>query len=382
MAKSLPPPLSATSWRSHALFPCWSSSTESCSQDSFPSRLTDVGRRSIPSSGFDDKLEPEAKRRGCATGVQDEVDQRPSLTDLGEDLVMRILQAARPSAWELCRWAGVCRQWKTLCYSPVFWSKLCIGQGSVRKGVEQLATRCSMLVELHIDDPRCDLHILHPIIVACGSTLRRVSIECDRDRTSRTEASICSILWIMSLYCKNLQSISLLSTGEEVSLGQLENKVMWYLTSGFRQISSFTSCCRNSVTKQAVYLMVIAWQELSSLHVHIGGLALEDLMALKKCCALRLLEIVGAEAGLVGKAPPGLVLHREVEVLIMNHTSMDIEEIALLVGTLPGLKWLVLKRWLLLDSLSEQEKKAQVEILRKSVQTNLACRNLQLWLEV
>jgi len=69
--------------------------------------------------------------------------------------------------------------------------------GSMRPGVEALAARCRHVVELHIDDPRCELFVLHPIVVACAGPLQRVVINCDKDTTSRNEAAICSILWII-----------------------------------------------------------------------------------------------------------------------------------------------------------------------------------------
>lgn len=89
------------------------------------------------------------------------------------------------------------RTWRDACYNRIFWTKLRVGSGSMRPGVEQLASRCSNLVELHIDDPRCELYVLHPIVVACGPALRRVAINCDMDSSNRNEASICSILWII-----------------------------------------------------------------------------------------------------------------------------------------------------------------------------------------
>ena len=120
-----------------------------------------------------------------------------SLSDLGDDLLLQILQMAHPTAWDLCRMACVNTTWRKMCYNKVFWTKLRIGPGSMRPGVEQLAPRCSSLVELHIDDPRCELHVLHPLIMTCSNTLRRVVIDCDRDTSSRNEASISSVLWLI-----------------------------------------------------------------------------------------------------------------------------------------------------------------------------------------
>lgn len=93
--------------------------------------------------------------------------------------------------------ACVSRTWRQLCYSRVFWTKLRVSSGSIRPGVEALAARCRDVTELHIDDPRCELFILHPIVTACADSLQRVVINCDKDSTSRNEAAICSILWIL-----------------------------------------------------------------------------------------------------------------------------------------------------------------------------------------
>ncbi|CAI7860109.1 unnamed protein product [Closterium sp. NIES-53] len=214
--------------------------------------------------------------------------QRPaSLSDLSEDLLLKVLQSGHPTAWDLCRLSCVSRQWKQLCYSRVFWTKLRIGPGSMHPGVELLAARCTHLTDLYVDDPRCELHILHPIIVACSDSLRRIVIDCDRDATSRNEAAICSILWIISLYCKNVESVELTSHGVETSFGLLEARSMWYLTSGFRSMRQFSCLVRNSVTRQAVYLMVIGWRNLSCLRIHMGALEVEDLLALRKCTSLR-----------------------------------------------------------------------------------------------
>jgi len=42
-----------------------------------------------------------------------------------------------------------------------------------------------------------------------------------------------------SLYCKNVESIELQSDGQEASIGLLEGRTMWYLTSAFRNIRYF-----------------------------------------------------------------------------------------------------------------------------------------------
>eukprot|EP00897_Mesotaenium_endlicherianum_P001446 jgi/Mesen1/1329/ME000013S00822 len=268
-----------------------------------------------------------------------------TLADLGEDLLLHILHAADSTVADRCRFACVNRAWKRLCYSKVFWKKLRMGHGSIKEGAESIAPRCSSLVELHIDDPRCELHILHPIIVAAGGTLRRVIIDCDKDRTSRNEASICSILWIISLYCKRVECVELVSDGRQGAFGYLENKAMWYLTSGFRTMKSFTCLCQDSVTKQSIYLIVIAWRELTSLQIHCGGLAMDDLMALKKCYTLRQLEIVGCKPGFVSSQPWDVVMHHELESITFRASLVQPEDVALLVRLCPSLRCVVIKQW-------------------------------------
>ncbi|GJP35487.1 hypothetical protein CLOM_g20001 [Closterium sp. NIES-68] len=271
----------------------------------------------------------------------------PSLGDLGEDLLLHILQLAQPTAWDLSRFACVNRSWRNLCYNPIFWTKLRIGPGSMRAGVEQLASRCAHLTELHIDDPRCELHVLHPIIMACGPSLRRVVIDCDRDDTSRNEASICSVLWIVSLYCLNVESVELVSNGEKGNFNYLENKAMWYLTSGFRRVRSFACLCKNSLTKQAIYLMVIAWRELAYLRIHCGALAKDDLMALRKCYALRVLELIGGNLRqLFGEnsVATDAVMHRDLNTIALTNMVCDVDDIAKLSMLLPSLQRIIIRK--------------------------------------
>ncbi|CAI5467770.1 unnamed protein product [Closterium sp. Yama58-4] len=282
----------------------------------------------------------------------EETSDGPSLSDLGEDLLLKILQEGQPTAWDLCRYACVNSTWRKLCYSRVFWTKLRIGPGSMHAGVEQLAPRCAQLTDLFIDDPRCELHVLHPIIVSCGESLRHVVIDCDQDSTSRNEASICSILWIISLYCKQVQSIELTSAGVETSFGALETRCMWYLTSGFRNVRHFASLSRNSVTKQAIYLMVIAWRDLTCLRIHNGGLEVDDLFALRKCAGLRLLELFGGSIQTPGAlanscpfaaASGATVFHRELEVLVLTDVDFDAGAIATIALHCPKLRKIIVK---------------------------------------
>ncbi|CAI7805120.1 unnamed protein product [Closterium sp. NIES-53] len=271
----------------------------------------------------------------------------PSLGDLGEDLLLHILQLAQPTAWDLSRLACVNRSLRNLCYNPIFWTKLRISPGSMRAGVEQLASRCAHLEEIHIDDPRCELHVLHPIIMACGPSLKRIVIDCDRDDTSRNEASICSVLWIVSLYCSNVESVELISNGKKGNFNYLENKAMWYLTSGFRRVRSFACLCKNSLTKQAIYLMVIAWRELAYLRIHCGALAKDDLMALRKCYALRVLELIGGNLRqLLGEnsAATDAVMHRDLTTIALTNMECDVDDIAKLSMLLPSLQRIIVQK--------------------------------------
>jgi len=77
----------------------------------------------------------------------------------------------------------------------------------------------------------------------------------------------------------------------------IDNKALWYLTTGFRGIRSFACLCKDSMTKQSLYLMVIAWRDLSCLRVHAGQLLLDDLLCLRKCHNLRVLELAGGDLG-------------------------------------------------------------------------------------
>lgn len=309
------------------------------------------------------------------------VSEGPSLSDVGDDLLLHILQLAQPTAWDLCRMACVNRTWKMLCYDQTFWTKLRIGPGSMRPGVEQLAARCTKLVELHIDDPRCELHVLHPIIMACGSSLRRLVIDCDRDTTSRNEASICSILWIVSLYCNGVESVELLSAGQQGNFTYLENKAMWYLTSGFRSIRSFACLCSNSLTKQAIYLMVIAWRELSCLRIHCGALGADDLMALRKCYSLRVLELVGGNMrNLLGEGSiaNGAVMHRDLKVLVLTAMVCDVEEIAKLSILCPRLKKIVVRNTVFNVTSSSEIPATKAKAVKELSHWLLARRNVEL----
>jgi len=78
-----------------------------------------------------------------------------------------------------------------------FSSVLCCGCVLALAGVEQLAPRCTALRELFVDDPRCELHVLHPIIIACAHSLRRVVIDCDKGAPAHNEASVSSVLWLI-----------------------------------------------------------------------------------------------------------------------------------------------------------------------------------------
>lgn len=239
-----------------------------------------------------------------------------------------------------------------------------------------MAPRCHGLAELRIEDPRCELHTLHPVIVAAGGALREVEIDCDRDSTSRNEASICSILWIISLYCKGVETIKLISDGREGTFGFLENKAMWYLTAGFRNIRNFSCSCHNSVTKQSIYLIVIAWRELTSLKIHCGSLQMEDLMALKKCYTLRRLEIVGAKPGLIVSQPWDAVMHRELEEIVFTKSICSANDVLQLIKLCPALR-VVRVNFFNSAGVVLQEQLALREGLR-NLQSRLAGRQVEL----
>ena len=57
-----------------------------------------------------------------------------SLEDLGDEILLKILQCMQPTAWDLCRMACVNKTWKSMCYGPCFWKKLRIGPGAVHPG--------------------------------------------------------------------------------------------------------------------------------------------------------------------------------------------------------------------------------------------------------
>ncbi|CAI7919987.1 unnamed protein product [Closterium sp. NIES-54] len=316
--------------------------------------------------------------------------EKPSLPDLGDDLLLHIFQLAQPTAWDLCRMACVNKTWRELSYNQIFWTKLRIGPGSMRPGVEQLAARCTNLVELHIDDPRCELHVLHPIIMACGSSLRRIVIDCDRDNTSRNEASICSVLWIVrtshslcsvpvcSLYCSNVESVELISDGKQGNFTYLENKAMWYLTSGFRHIRSFACLCQNSLSKQAIYLMVIAWRELTCLRIHCGALGTDDLMALRKCYSLRVLELVGGNLGNLISGTSETVMHRDLEILVLTKMVCGLEEIAKVSLLCPNLAKIVVRQSSLLAAGSTYNAAVQAKAIEDLRKWLLVQRNVEL----
>eukprot|EP00270_Netrium_digitus_P004649 TRINITY_DN1592_c0_g1_i1.p1 TRINITY_DN1592_c0_g1~~TRINITY_DN1592_c0_g1_i1.p1 ORF type:complete len:328 (-),score=47.49 TRINITY_DN1592_c0_g1_i1:124-1107(-) len=292
------------------------------------------------------------------------------ISRLSDDLLLKIISAANPTPRELCQWSCVSKNWKSLCYLPLFWSKLDIKHGEVRKGFERLASRCSSLTHFHMEDPRCELQSLRPIFQACAQSLRRISLQCDpgTNRQQTPEPSVSSILWLSSLHCKNVESIALLSSSTEISLGPLESKIMWYLTSGFRSLSSFTNYCRDSMTRQSIYLLVIGWQQLRHLHIHVGSLELQDLVLLNKCSTLSVLEFTGTKLGLMKGHRHGMVLHSEVRLVCLSQTSMSPAEITLFASLFPSLVKMCLKEWLFLQTLQKEEQKNLLQFLAESFQ--------------
>ncbi|GJP44908.1 hypothetical protein CLOM_g4308 [Closterium sp. NIES-68] len=309
----------------------------------------------------------------------------PSLSDLGDDILRKIFQAMRPTAWDLCRLACVSTTWKNLCYSRPFWSKLRVGPGSMHPGMAKLAPRCRSLTDLFIDDPRCELHVLNPIIVACASSLRRVVVDCDsivaavaaapgpgNAARASAESSICNLLWLISLHCRNVSKLELLSsrastaaaagngagtgvviappsanTGSALA-GLLESRLMWFLTTAFRGIRQFSCVLPGSMTTQTTCLMAIAWRHLASVRLHCGALQLADLLALRKCGALRSLELVGGrledKSKTAGQGPPGEGERlSSLEVLVLNGCDYDPATVARLAWHAPKLQRIVMK---------------------------------------
>ncbi|CAI7782274.1 unnamed protein product [Closterium sp. NIES-53] len=338
----------------------------------------------------------------------------PSLSDLGDDILRQILQAMRPTAWDLSRLGCVSVTWKNLCYSRQFWTKLRIGSGAMHPGMAKLAPRCRSLTDLFIDDPRCELHVLNPIIVACASSLRRVVLDCDSIAAAavaatpgpaaaaaaaagngaprgNAESSICNLLWLISLHCRNVSKIELLSsrasaataaansartgagngagsgggngaviTPPAASTGSafaclLESRLMWFLTTAFRGIRHFSCVLPNSMTTQTTCLMAIAWRRLSSLRLHCGALQFADLLALRKCGALKSLELVGGKledksetaAASLGFGSQGQPAEGErltsLEVLVLNGCDYDPVTVANLAWHAPKLQRIVVK---------------------------------------
>ena len=179
---------------------------------------------------------------------------------------------------------------------------------------------------------------------------------------------------LRSLYCKRVESVELLSNGKEGSFSFLEGKTMWYLTSGFRHMRSFACLGLNSVTKQSIYLMVIAWRELSCLRIHCGGLAQDDLMALRKCYSLRMLELVGGNLSkLVGTDNPeydGEVIHRDLEVAVLTRMQCDEDDIARLCSMCPRLVSVVVRQSPQVVSVQRQERLRQWLAAHRNVQVH------------
>ncbi|CAI5482741.1 unnamed protein product [Closterium sp. Yama58-4] len=380
-----------------------SGSSSSSSTERLPPPLFPLFDPSMP--------DPTTEARYCTSDPCHVSSSTPSLSDLGDDILRQILQAMRPTAWDLSRLACVSVTWKNLCYSRQFWTKLRIGSGAMHPGMAKLAPRCRSLTDLFIDDPRCELHVLNPIIVACASSLRRVVLDCDSIAAAavaaapgpaaaaaaaagngaprgNAESSICNLLWLISLHCRNVSKIELLSsrasaaaaaadsarTGAGNGVGNgatngaangastssafailLESRLMWFLTTAFRGIRHFSCVLPNSMTTQTTCLMAIAWRRLSSLRLHCGALQFADLLALRKCGGLKSLELVGGKLedtsktadaslgfGSQGQPEEGERL-ASLEVLVLNGCDYDPVTVANLAWHAPKLQRIVVK---------------------------------------
>ncbi|CAI5460580.1 unnamed protein product [Closterium sp. Yama58-4] len=321
-----------------------------------------------------------------ANHSQQQARRRTSMADLSDDLLLRIILCSRPTAWDLCRLACVARGWKALCYSAPFWQRLRVEPHSIRPGVEQLAARCAGLQELYVDDPLCAVHLLHPIIAAAALSLTRLVINCDPPAPPTApaallggmaglqhmgagggraadwgameaesaagaedlrEASVCSMLWVLSVHCTNVRTIELVAPTschysslppayspdirpppahapttahqlvahhapapargrereQERERGRvvwapfafIELRALWFLTASFRHVRAFTCLCPAALSRPSIFLLVIAWRRhLASLALHMGRLALLDLLPLAKCTCLHHLHLAAA----------------------------------------------------------------------------------------
>ena len=229
-------------------------------------------------------------------------------------------------------------------------------------GVDRLAPRCTRLSDLYIDSPKCGLPILNPLIAACSSSLQRVIVDCQSWCDTEDTASASSLLWLVSLHCKSVRSVELLHSRV---LTEKNTKVMWHLTSGLPDVAHFASLAKNSVTRESVELMAVAWKRLSCLRLHFGAMDMPDLIPLRSCPELSVLELVGGDflsphellSALVpveddelavtssslmsaGQMP---VFLPTVEVLVLSSVRVDPAAVALLVTSCPRLRRLVLR---------------------------------------
>ncbi|GJP85862.1 hypothetical protein CLOP_g15954 [Closterium sp. NIES-67] len=123
---------------------------------------------------------------------------------------------------------------------------------------------------------------------------------------------------------------------------------MWFLTTAFRGIRQFSCVLPGSMTTQTTCLMAIAWRHLASVRLHCGALQLADLLALRKCGALRSLELVGGrledKSKTAGQGPPGEGERlSSLEVLVLNGCDYDPATVARLAWHAPKLQRIVMK---------------------------------------
>ncbi|GJP43071.1 hypothetical protein CLOM_g2569 [Closterium sp. NIES-68] len=147
---------------------------------------------------------------------------------------------------------------------------------------------------------------------------------------------VCVRVPVCSVYCKNVHTIELLARTSShrpnvlsaaapttphhapppvplvpPPLAFIELRCLWYLTASFRAVRSFACVCPGALSRPSIFLMVIAWRRtLASLALHMGRLALLDLLPLAQCAHLTTLHLVGGclhgvGAAVLGRAADG-----------------------------------------------------------------------------
>eukprot|EP00475_Leptophrys_vorax_P037425 TRINITY_DN6456_c0_g1_i1.p1 TRINITY_DN6456_c0_g1~~TRINITY_DN6456_c0_g1_i1.p1 ORF type:complete len:659 (-),score=-2.39 TRINITY_DN6456_c0_g1_i1:468-2444(-) len=273
-----------------------------------------------------------------------------TLGDLSPELLLRILEKAALPAGDLIRYATLSSAWRDACFDRRFWTKLRFGAGRLRPGTGRLAARCQgSLAELVIDDPtQCSLNELQPILVACATTLRRVTIHCDailalaaaaagRGRAGAAAGalkagveSLLNLLWLIGLTCRDVTTLDLhTSYGQEEISGStaaaattrydLSDTILaspaflCFVTMAFRSMQQFSCLLPIALTPYLLSIVAIAWSNtLVTLRFACMGvmdraavaaaaaaaagdapLDYRHLLVLHRCARLRRLELVG-----------------------------------------------------------------------------------------